>query len=102
MRLRYLLFIPLLAVPSSEAADDGNATLARNLAATCVTCHGPAAGTTNGIPAIAGRSKDSLIVLLTAFKESKRPSTVMTQLVKGYSDAQLEAIAEYFSAGKMR
>jgi len=96
----HLLLLALLAVPCAGAAEDTNATIGRNLAATCVSCHGLASGTTNGIPAIAGRSKDSLMTLLAAFKEGKRPSTVMPQLVKGYSDAQLEAIAGYFAAKK--
>ena len=100
MPLRHLLLLPLLAVPWAGAAEDTNPTIGRNLAATCVSCHGPAGRTANGIPVIAGRSKDSLMARLTAFKEGKRPSTVMTQLAKGYSDAQIEAIAEYFAAQK--
>jgi sulfide dehydrogenase cytochrome subunit len=98
--LRHLLLLPLLAAPWTRAAEDPNATIGRNLAATCVSCHGTAGASSNGIPAIAGRSKDLLMARLTAFKESRRPATVMTQLAKGYSDAQLEAIAEYFAAKK--
>jgi cytochrome subunit of sulfide dehydrogenase len=94
------LLLPLLAVPPAAAAQGGDPNLGRNLAATCVSCHGAASTTANGIPAIAGRSKDSLMQLLSAFKEGKRHSTVMTQLAKGYSDAQLDAIAGYFAAKK--
>ena len=35
---------------------------------------------------------------LLAFKAGTRPATVMTQLAKGYSDAQLRQLAAYFAA----
>jgi cytochrome c553 len=34
------------------------------------------------------------------FKSSKRPATIMHQLAKGYSDEQIELMAEYFSVQK--
>jgi cytochrome c553 len=37
---------------------------------------------------------------LTAFREGKRPATIMHQLVKGYTPAQIDAIAAYFAAQK--
>jgi sulfide dehydrogenase cytochrome subunit len=37
---------------------------------------------------------------LKAFKAGTRPATVMHQLSKGYSDAQIEQIAAYFAAQK--
>jgi len=38
--------------------------------------------------------------MLKEFKDGRRPATVMHQLTKGYTDAQLESIAEYFAAQK--
>jgi cytochrome subunit of sulfide dehydrogenase len=37
---------------------------------------------------------------LKAFKAGTRPATVMHQLAKGYSDAQIEQIAAFFAAQK--
>ena len=37
---------------------------------------------------------------LKAFKAGQRPATVMHQIAKGYSDEQLEALAQYFAAVK--
>jgi sulfide dehydrogenase cytochrome subunit len=37
---------------------------------------------------------------LLDFKEGRRPATLMHQLAKGYSDAELKAIATYFAAQK--
>jgi cytochrome c553 len=34
------------------------------------------------------------------FKSGRRPATLMHQLAKGYSDAEITAIAGYFAAQK--
>ncbi len=72
------------------------------LAATCANCHGTAgqavAGSANAT--LAGRSKDDIVTQMKAFKSGARPATVMHQLAKGYSDAQIEVIAAYFAAQK--
>ena len=35
---------------------------------------------------------------LTEFRSGVRPATVMHQISKGYTDPQIQLIAEYFSA----
>jgi len=37
---------------------------------------------------------------MKAFKDGTRPATVMHQLTKGLSDAQIESIAAYFASNK--
>nr|MBA3590336.1 cytochrome C [Methylibium sp.] len=37
---------------------------------------------------------------MRAFRDGKRPATVMHQIAKGYSDAQITALAAYFAAQK--
>jgi sulfide dehydrogenase cytochrome subunit len=71
----------------------------RSLAANCAACHG-----TNGIPApgstvagLAGKPRDELLMAMTQFKAGNRPATVMHQLAKGFSDAELAALADHFS-----
>lgn len=86
----------------AQAASPQDALYARSLAATCANCHGTAgqavAGSANAT--LAGRSKDDLVTQMKAFKSGARPATVMHQLAKGYSDAQIEVIAAYFAAQK--
>jgi sulfide dehydrogenase cytochrome subunit len=93
--------IALLLTLLSAAAGTANAAdpdLGRNLAATCAACHGTD-GRTAGINAnLAGVAKDTLIQTLKAFKSGEKPATVMHQLAKGYTDAQLDAIAGYLAA----
>ena len=67
----------------------------RALAATCVQCHAGVAG--SSVVGLAGLPKQYIIDQMTAFKSGARTATVMHQLAKGYSDAQIEQIATYFS-----
>jgi cytochrome subunit of sulfide dehydrogenase len=87
----------LLAAPAG--AQDANA--ARNLAATCFTCHGNDGRSVGGVPpGLAGRSKAELLQALKDFKDGKRSATIMHQHAKGYTDQQLDAIAGYFAGVK--
>jgi cytochrome subunit of sulfide dehydrogenase len=91
----------LLALARVTAAqDDPQALYARALAANCAACHGtdgrPVPGT--HLPALAGKSRQLLLERLHAFREGIRPATVMQQIAKGYSDAQLAELAGYFAA----
>jgi sulfide dehydrogenase cytochrome subunit len=75
---------------------------ARSWAASCASCHGTNGQGSDGVmPALAGRSKADLLAVLREFKADKRKTaTIMHQHAKGYTDAQLERIAEYFSQQK--
>jgi sulfide dehydrogenase cytochrome subunit len=72
----------------------------RTLAANCAQCHGTEGRTAPGsaLPSLAGQPRDHLLAQLQAFKAGTRPSTIMQQLARGYSDAQLEQLAAFFAA----
>lgn len=87
----------LLTAPAG--AQDPNA--ARNLAAPCFTCHGTDGHSVGGIPpSLAGQSKDYLVQQMKDFKAGKRPGTIMEQQARGYTDAEIELVARYFSSLK--
>ena len=93
-----LAAIGLLFVASASQAADPN--LGRNLAATCANCHG-----TNGrtadvaiIDSLAGTPKSTLQQKLAAFRSGEKYATIMHQIVKGYTDEQLDLIVTYFAA----
>jgi cytochrome c553 len=82
-------------------APDAQARLQqRALAATCAACHGTEGRAPAGsaIPALAGRPAPQLLQQLQAFKNGTREATVMHQIARGYSAAQLEQLAAYFAA----
>jgi cytochrome subunit of sulfide dehydrogenase len=72
------------------------------LAATCANCHGTNGKAVEGsaVVSLAGAPKDYIVAQMQAFKSGARPATIMHQISKGYSDAQIEQIATYFAAQK--
>jgi len=70
----------------------------RSLAATCANCHGTnGRSVTTDVASLAGLPKDDILAKLNGFRAGTRPATVMHQIAKGYSDQQLELLADYFS-----
>lgn len=70
----------------------------RSLAATCANCHGTDGhSATREVASLAGLQKDYIVAQMKAFRDGTRPATIMQQLAKGYSDAQVEQLADYFS-----
>lgn len=98
--LRWMISTAVLAaVPMSAMAADPN--LGRNLAAGCANCHGTNGKTVAGtleVNALAGESKERLLEKMLAFRSGDKPGTVMPQITKGYTEAQIEAIAAWFAA----
>ncbi len=93
MRIGLIL---VLALASNTAAANG-----QRLYATCAACHGTnGAGSGNTLPLLAGQPKDTLAASMRAFKSGTRPATIMHQIAKGYTDAQIEEIAVYLSMQK--
>ena len=90
----------LLAAPLAATAQDANS--GRNLAATCAICHGTDGRPVPNAPVIplAGVPRDFIASQMRAFRDGKQPATVMHQIAKGYSDAQIEALAAWFAAQK--
>ncbi len=72
----------------------------RSWAAGCANCHGTNGRAEAGMEPLAGLNKDDIVRKMLDFKSGRRPATVMHQLAKGYSDAQINAIAAYFAAQK--
>jgi cytochrome subunit of sulfide dehydrogenase len=87
-----------LAAPVAQAQTPTEAQLqARYLAANCANCHGTGGRSAGEMPSLAGMNRDQLITQMAAFKAGTRPATIMHQLAKGYTDAQIALIADYFA-----
>lgn len=98
MRTRITMIPALLLVGVAAAASAAENTDGRNWAATCTGCHGTNGHSAGGIPSIAGLDKAQIVNLMQEFKAGKRAATVMHQHAKGYTDVQIERIAEFFAA----
>lgn len=86
--------------PSALFAQAADPNLGRNLAANCANCHGTNGRSAAGMPSLAGRPRDQLAQTIREFRDGKRPATIMHQLSKGYTDAQIDAVSAYLSAQK--
>jgi sulfide dehydrogenase cytochrome subunit len=84
----------LLAAALPASAQNANPQL---LTLSCAGCHGPGGHTRGATPSIYGRSGASIAETLRAFREDKRPATVMNRIAKGYSDAEIDAVAREIS-----
>ena len=100
MTSRLLLAATALAVTAGTAVTATAQDKPFALALSCAACHGTDGKSPGAIPTIAGRSAKDIKDALTAFKAGTRPSTVMTRLAKGYTDPEIDALADYFSKRK--
>jgi cytochrome subunit of sulfide dehydrogenase len=71
---------------------------ARSLAATCAACHGTdGRSVAQELVSLAGQPREHIRSQMRAFRDGTRPGTVMQQIAKGYSDQQIDLVADYFS-----
>ena len=97
-----LLVLAGLLGCGAASAQTAQALHIRALAATCANCHGTDGRSVPGsaIPSLAGLPRDYIAQQMLAFQNGSRPATVMTQIAKGFSAEQLDALAAYFAAQK--
>jgi len=98
--LRKLLLTSLLCAAGVAQAAAPVVTPSQSLAATCYNCHGPHGVSAAAIPPLAGRTSASIVETMAEYKTGKRTGTIMPQIAKGYTDAQIQLIATYFSQQK--
>ncbi|MGC4249956.1 MAG: c-type cytochrome [Sphingobium sp.] len=89
--------IAVSALPQAAGAQPGRGA---DLASACTSCHGLDGHGAGTIPSIGGMDREALLGQLRAFRAQEGEATIMKRLVRGYDDAELEALAEYFSAAK--
>jgi cytochrome c553 len=80
----------------SSAADVHTQTIA----STCLSCHGPHGKSLGAIPSLTGLSKDYFVKAMQNYKSGKRVGTIMKKHAAGYTDAEFEAMGEYFASLK--
>jgi cytochrome subunit of sulfide dehydrogenase len=85
--------------PPAFAAANLSPNGVRSLAANCAACHGTNGKNAGGaIVALAGMNQEYFVNQMKLFKEGKREATLMHQIAKGYSDAEIAALGTYFAA----
>ncbi len=87
----------LLALSGLAVAADRH-TL--TIAATCMSCHGPDGRSLGEIPRLDGLSKTEFVTALRDFRSGARRATIMQRQASGYTDAEIEALGDYFATLK--
>ena len=87
----------LCLAPTAFAQDTG-----ARLAAACAICHGTQGTPPPGAPVVplAGLPQSHIATQMRAFRDGSRPATVMHQIAKGYTDAQIDTMAAWFATQK--
>lgn len=97
--MRWALTASALAMPAAAVAGPPTPEMLSNA---CAGCHGTAGSSAGpSMPSLAGQSKIAIVESMKGFKSGERPATVMGRLAKGYSDADFEAMGNYFSKQKL-
>jgi sulfide dehydrogenase cytochrome subunit len=68
----------------------------------CAACHGPDGRSQGAIPSIDNLSVEDFTIALKAFRADARKGTVMNRIAKGLDDAEIDAVAAYFTARQRR
>ena len=95
--LRTGVVLALMLAPSAPAAA---ASPAPPGASSCTGCHPANAGVETPVPRLVGRSATEIVQQMQAFRSGQQSATVMDRLAKGFSDAEIQAIAAWYAAQK--
>jgi len=98
--LRALAVAAVAVAVSDLASAQVDSNRARNLAATCTSCHGTSGVSQGEIKSLAAVPKADIVNKLRDFKSGRESGTVMPQLAKGYTDEQIDLIAGWFATQK--
>ena len=88
------------AEPDDTVSFAADVELVLNGSCAFSNCHGTTGTAQGSMPSLAGQQKTYIVEQMKAFRDGKRPATVMHQLAKGYTDQQIELIADYYSRQK--
>lgn len=86
-------FFILISMTASAKEAAPNASLS------CIGCHGPKGVSMNSLwPNLAGQKPDYLMKQLHDFRDGKRVDPIMNGIAKSLSDADIQAVANYYSS----
>ena len=66
-------------------------------AAACSGCHPASARVTSPVPRLAGRDRAEIVRAMQEFRAGTRAGTVMDRIVRGFTDAEIQAIAAWYA-----
>ena len=95
--MKYLPLGAILVFALAFAGRSQATPTAAMLGNPCIACHGANGVNAGAIPSLQGYPKEVIVSALDAFRTDSRPATIMGRIAKGYSDAEIDALGEFFS-----
>jgi len=86
-----LMLLPLGAAAAADAPPG---------ASSCSGCHPLSRTVETPAGRLIGHSAAEIVMAMQAFRSGERPSTIMDRIAKGFSDAEIKAIADWYGAQK--
>ncbi len=65
-------------------------------AAACSGCHPASTRVTSPVPRLAGVDRAAIVKAMEDFRAGTRAATVMDRIAKGFTDAEIQAIAPWY------
>jgi cytochrome c553 len=69
-------------------------------AAACTGCHPASTRVSSPVPRLSGLDQAAIVRALQDFRSGARTGTVMDRIAKGFTDAEIQAIAAWYAAQK--
>jgi cytochrome c553 len=82
---------------AAAAATPASATDAPRGAVSCAICHPVKAGIDTPLQPLSGRKAADTVAAMQDFKADRRAATVMNRIAKGFSDSEVQAIADWWA-----
>jgi cytochrome c553 len=98
MTMLRLALVPVLLAAAGAHAQTPERLYVRALAANCSACHAGSEHGPGSIPSLEGTPREFIVSQMRAFKSGSHPSTLMHQMARGYTDQQVEQIAQWFAS----
>lgn len=67
-------------------------------AAACSGCHPASPRVSSPVPRLAGLDRAAIAGAMRDFRAGTRPATVMDRIARGFTDAEIQAIAAWYAA----
>ena len=94
------ILVPLCLLTLSIGVQGAGVSQGEMLSNSCSACHGTDGKSPGAIPSIHGKSASFIASSLTEFRAGTRASTVMGRHAMGYSDEEIQHIADHFAGLK--
>ena len=98
MRIKLGLILAALGIVALSMAATAQSVKPAILGNTCFSCHGTDGRSVGAMPSLAGKSASYIAEKMRTLRSGDEESTVMGRIAKGFSEAEIDAVASYLGS----